>query len=165
MRYLRVLALFAICLAPIGFAQAQHVSVGIGVGVGPVYGGYVGPAPVCAYGYYSYYPYACAPYGYYGPDWFVNGLFIGAGPWYHGGWGHGYWGGRPGYWGHPGWGHPAFNGGPGFHSFGHGPVGGGGFRGGPAPAFHGGGGFHGGSGFHGGGGSHGGGGFHGGGRR
>ncbi|MGB8113291.1 MAG: hypothetical protein WCF22_05940, partial [Candidatus Sulfotelmatobacter sp.] len=25
-----------------------------------------------------------APYGYYGPDWFVGGVFIGAGPWFHG---------------------------------------------------------------------------------
>lgn len=44
----------------------------------------IGPAPVCPYGYYDYPPYACAPYGYYGPDWFVNGVFIGAGPWFHG---------------------------------------------------------------------------------
>ena len=40
--------------------------------------------PVCPYGYYSYYPYACAPYGFYGPQWFVGGVFIGAGPWYTG---------------------------------------------------------------------------------
>jgi len=44
----------------------------------------IGPAPVCPYGYYDYAPYGCAPYGYYGPEWFVNGVFIGAGPWYHG---------------------------------------------------------------------------------
>lgn len=44
----------------------------------------VGPAPVCPYGYYDYPPYSCAPYGYYGPTWFVGGVFIGAGPWYHG---------------------------------------------------------------------------------
>ncbi len=25
-------------------------------------------------------------YGYYGSNWFVNGVFIGAGPWYHRGW-------------------------------------------------------------------------------
>ena len=63
------------------------------MGVGPAYG-YVGAAPSCAYGYYSYYPYACAPYGYYGPQWFVGGVFIGAGPWYHG------WHGPYGYYGH-----------------------------------------------------------------
>lgn len=44
----------------------------------------VGPAPVCPYGYFDYPPYACAPYGYYGSEWFVGGAFIGAGPWYRG---------------------------------------------------------------------------------
>ena len=44
----------------------------------------VGPAPDCPYGYYDYAPYACAPAGYYGPEWFVDGVFIGAGPWFHG---------------------------------------------------------------------------------
>lgn len=44
----------------------------------------IGPAPVCPYGYFDYAPYDCAPYGYYGPDWFVGGLFVGAGPWFHG---------------------------------------------------------------------------------
>jgi len=29
-------------------------------------------------------PHACAPAGYYGPDWFADGVFIGAGPWFHG---------------------------------------------------------------------------------
>jgi uncharacterized membrane protein YgcG len=44
----------------------------------------IGPAPMCPYGYFDYAPYDCAPYGYYGPDWFDGGLFIGAGPWFHG---------------------------------------------------------------------------------
>lgn len=44
----------------------------------------IGAPPACPYGYYDYPPYACAPYGYYGPDWFVGGVFIGAGPWFHG---------------------------------------------------------------------------------
>jgi hypothetical protein len=44
----------------------------------------LGPAPVCPYGYYDTAPYACAPYGYYGPEWFTGGVFIGAGPWFHG---------------------------------------------------------------------------------
>lgn len=51
----------------------------------------IGPPPVCPYGYFDYPPYECAPYGYYGSDWFVGGIFIGAGPWYHGPrrfWGH-----------------------------------------------------------------------------
>ncbi len=52
-------------------AQAQ-VSVNIGV------------APECPYGYYDVAPYNCAPYGYYGPEWFTGGVFIGAGPWFHG---------------------------------------------------------------------------------
>jgi hypothetical protein len=29
-------------------------------------------------------PYNCAPDGYYGPEWFSGGVFIGAGPWYRG---------------------------------------------------------------------------------
>ncbi len=40
--------------------------------------------PSCPYGYYDYVPYTCAPYGYYGPEWFVDGVFVGAGPWFHG---------------------------------------------------------------------------------
>ncbi|HLI03984.1 MAG TPA: hypothetical protein VKU93_06900 [Terracidiphilus sp.] len=50
----------------------------------------IGPEPVCPYGYFDYPPYNCAPYGYYGPDWFVGGVFIGAGPWFHGP--HGFYG-------------------------------------------------------------------------
>ena len=53
---------------------------------GPQEPAYVGSPPVCSWGYYSYYPYACAPYGYYGPSWFSGGLFIGVGPWGRG-WG------------------------------------------------------------------------------
>ncbi|WP_348268885.1 hypothetical protein P8936_06870 [Edaphobacter paludis] len=44
----------------------------------------IGVAPICPYGYFDFPPYDCAPYGYYGPDWFVGGVFIGAGPWFHG---------------------------------------------------------------------------------
>jgi hypothetical protein len=44
----------------------------------------VGAEPECPYGYYDYAPYACAPYGYYAPEWFVGGVFLGAGPWFHG---------------------------------------------------------------------------------
>ncbi|MDE1177662.1 MAG: hypothetical protein PW789_13815 [Edaphobacter sp.] len=50
----------------------------------------IGPAPICPYGYFDYAPYTCAPYGYYGPDWFTGGVFIGAGPWFHGP--HGFYG-------------------------------------------------------------------------
>jgi hypothetical protein len=56
-----------------GHRAPAQVSVGIGV------------APVCPYGYYEVPPYNCAPDGYYGPEWFSSGVFIGAGPWYHGG--------------------------------------------------------------------------------
>jgi len=152
MKYGKYLALLAVLALPLTYSQAQ---VRVGVAVGPV-GVAVGPAPVCLYGYYGYYPYACAPYGYYGPDWFVSGVFVGAGPWFHGpgwlgrwGWANG-WRGRPWY-GNPGWGR-AYYGGHGYGGHGyvaHGPVRG--FRGAPvarssfhgAPAFHGGG-FHGG---------------------
>ena len=61
------------------YAPAQ-VSIGVNIG----------PEPICPYGYFAYPPYNCAPYGYYGPDWFVDGVFIGAGPWFHGP--HGFWG-------------------------------------------------------------------------
>ena len=44
----------------------------------------IGEPPVCPYGYYEAPPYNCAPDGYYGPEWFSGGIFIGAGPWYHG---------------------------------------------------------------------------------
>ena len=44
----------------------------------------IGEPPVCPYGYYDVAPYACAPAGYYGPEWFTDGVFIGAGPWFHG---------------------------------------------------------------------------------
>ena len=83
MKYVRYLALVSVLiLLPLAYAQAE-VHFGVGIGVGPVYGGYVAGPPACAYGYYDYYPYACAPYGYYGQSYFVNGVFIGAGPWYH----------------------------------------------------------------------------------
>jgi len=86
MRYLKYVTLLAVLMVPLAYSQAQ-VRIAVGVGVGPAYVA-SGP-PVCAYGYYGYYPYTCAPYGYYGPSYFVNGVFIGAGPWYH--------------WGHPAW--------------------------------------------------------------
>jgi len=44
----------------------------------------IGAAPSCPYGYYDYAPYNCSPYGYYGPEWFTGGVFIGAGQWFHG---------------------------------------------------------------------------------
>ena len=44
----------------------------------------IGVAPECPYGYYDVAPYSCAPSGYYGPEWFNGGAFIGAGPWFRG---------------------------------------------------------------------------------
>jgi hypothetical protein len=44
----------------------------------------IGAAPDCPYGYYDTTPYGCAPYGYYGSEWFTGGVFVGAGPWFHG---------------------------------------------------------------------------------
>jgi hypothetical protein len=82
LRYLRYLGLIAILMVPLASSEAR-VRVGVGFGLD-----YITGPPVCAYGYYSYYPYACAPYGYYGPDWFAGGEFIGAGPWF--GWGPGW---------------------------------------------------------------------------
>lgn len=75
MRSLKFLAVSAaaaalFCVAPKSEAQAT-VAVQIG------------PAPTCPYGYYGYAPYHCAPRGYYGPEWFESGSFVGAGPWYH----------------------------------------------------------------------------------
>lgn len=131
MRYLKYAALlgalFGVLLFAPGKAQAQ---VRVGIGVGPVYG-YLGPEPVCAYGYYPYYPYACAPSGYWGPSYFAGGVFIGAGPWYHPHWGPRYYG--PRYYGRLGYGYR-----PGYA-----------YRGAPAHGYAGGG-FHGG--LHGGGG-------------
>ena len=53
----------------------------------------IGPPPDCSYGYYDYAPYACAPYGFYGPGYFYGGIFLGMGPWSGWGYGHG-WGGH-----------------------------------------------------------------------
>src|SRR6202034_2928717 len=72
-----VLVAGLLCCAAVAPAQ---VSVGVNIGA----------APICPYGYFDYAPYDCAPYGYYGPDWFVGGVFLGAGPWFHGP--HGFYG-------------------------------------------------------------------------
>lgn len=78
-RTIALSALAAVFLTGASLATAPaQISVNIGV------------APACPYGYFDYAPYDCAPYGYYGPDWFNGGLFIGAGPWFHGP--HGFYG-------------------------------------------------------------------------
>src|ERR1700729_2738953 len=76
------LAFAALTTALFCCAPGARAQVAIGVNIGP--------APVCPYGYFDYAPYDCAPYGYYGPDWFPGGVFIGAGPWFHGP--HGFYG-------------------------------------------------------------------------
>ena len=82
MHYFKFLAIpiIAVWLLAAGSVAPAQISVGVGIGV----------APICPYGYFDYAPYDCAPYGYYGPDWFDGGLFIGAGPWFHGP--HGFYG-------------------------------------------------------------------------
>jgi hypothetical protein len=71
---LALVTVAAVCM----FAAAPRTQAQVSVDVN------VGAAPDCPYGYYDYAPYACAPYGYYGPEWFSGGVFIGAGPWFHG---------------------------------------------------------------------------------
>jgi hypothetical protein len=74
MRELKYIALAII--AGVAFtAAAPKTQAQIAVTIG---------APECPYGYYDYAPYNCAPYGYYGPEWFNGGVFIGAGKWFHG---------------------------------------------------------------------------------
>jgi hypothetical protein len=70
------LALLAGTAAVAGCLAAANAEAGVSVNIGL--------APVCPYGYYDVPPYACAPAGYYGPEWFSGGVFIGAGPWFHG---------------------------------------------------------------------------------
>jgi hypothetical protein len=74
MRILKSLGFSALAVAMLSGSSGAPAQVAISIGA----------PPVCPYGYFDYAPYDCAPYGYYGPDWFVGGLFIGAGPWFHG---------------------------------------------------------------------------------
>ena len=76
MTFWKSIVLSALAFAVLSSVRPAHSQVSVGVNIGP--------APVCPYGYFDYEPYDCAPYGYYGPDWFVGGVFIGAGPWFHG---------------------------------------------------------------------------------
>ena len=121
-----VLTLFAM------LSMVPSASAGIGIYITPPVIA-VAP-PVCEFGYYDYEPYACAPYGYYPPDFFYSGVFIGVGPWWGWGYNHG-WAGHPfggryrghGYEGHNeyrgyhngGVGHPSHGGHPGGAPHGH----------------------------------------------
>ncbi len=78
----KVLALSALAVALVSGSSLGPAQVAVGVAIGA--------QPGCPYGYFDYEPYDCAPYGYYGPDWFNGGIFIGAGPWFHGR--HGFYG-------------------------------------------------------------------------
>ena len=71
-KLLTLTAVAGLCFAASAPKAQAQVSVEIGV------------APECPYGYFEAAPYGCAPYGYYGPSWFSSGVFIGAGPWFHG---------------------------------------------------------------------------------
>jgi hypothetical protein len=73
-KYLVLAAVAGICLTVAAPKMQAQVSVAVNVGA----------APDCPYGYYDAAPYGCAPYGYYGPEWFTGGVFVGAGPWFHG---------------------------------------------------------------------------------
>src|SRR6266567_6838023 len=74
MRKYKFLVLVVLALAIVTVPRKAPASVAVQVGV----------EPVCPYGYFDYAPYSCAPYGYYGSEWFNGGIFIGAGPWFHG---------------------------------------------------------------------------------
>jgi hypothetical protein len=76
MRGIKFLALLTIvgCLSLTTITPKAQAQISINIGA----------PPNCPYGYYDYAPYSCAPYGYYGPEWFNGGAFIGAGRWFHG---------------------------------------------------------------------------------
>jgi hypothetical protein len=76
MRSLKILALPAVASLCLFVATPPQTQAQVSVSIGA--------APGCPYGYYEAPPYSCAPYGYYGPEWFSSGVFVGAGPWFHG---------------------------------------------------------------------------------
>ena len=69
---LALAAVTGICFTASTFKTQAQVTVNIGA------------EPACPYGYFDYPPYDCSPTGYYGPEWFADGVFVGAGPWFHG---------------------------------------------------------------------------------
>jgi hypothetical protein len=69
-----VLATGLFALPRVALAASPQVDVQIG---GPRYA----VEPRCDYGYYDYAPYACAPIGFWGPEFFWRGHFRGVGPW------------------------------------------------------------------------------------
>src|SRR6185312_6117157 len=109
MKRLRLFSLAAVAAVFLALAApSARAQVSFGV--------QIGSPPVCPYGYFDYAPYYCAPFGYYGPEWFQGSVFLGAGPWFRGprnfhGWvnrrydpRYGYRGGFPHRGEHPDWG-------------------------------------------------------------
>ena len=80
MRGLKTLLSTTTLLSALALAPQANTQVFIDIGV----------QPVCSYGYYDYAPYACSPYGFYGPGYFYNGIFLGMGPWSGWGYNHGW---------------------------------------------------------------------------
>ena len=78
MKNFKMFLITSLSAAAFLFVTPSQAKAQISIGV------HIGAEPVCPYGYYDYAPYRCAPFGYYGPQWFSNGVFIGAGPWFHG---------------------------------------------------------------------------------
>jgi hypothetical protein len=65
MKFLRYFLLLGALIPAALMSTPANAQVGVGIGVGDYgYEDYGYPGPVCSWGYYSYYPYACAPYGY-----------------------------------------------------------------------------------------------------
>ena len=77
MRGVNVVLCAAAFLLPAALVQQAEAQVTIQIGT---------PPPSCPWGYYNYAPYRCAPRGYWGSNYFYNGIFLGVGPW--GGWGY-----------------------------------------------------------------------------
>jgi hypothetical protein len=76
MRTLKHLSFITVAAAGLFLAASRPMAAQVSVSIGE--------PPVCPYGYYEAPPYNCAPDGFYGPEWFSGGIFIGAGPWFHG---------------------------------------------------------------------------------
>lgn len=81
MRGIKTLLGTTALLAGLAMAPAAQAQIEINIGGAP---------PSCAYGYYGYAPYSCAPMGYYGSGYFYNGIFVGIGPWSGWGYNHGW---------------------------------------------------------------------------
>jgi hypothetical protein len=80
MRGFKTLLSAAALLAGLALVPAARAQIIIEIGV----------PPVCQWGYYETAPYGCAPQGFYGEDYFFNGIFLGVGPWAGWGYAHGW---------------------------------------------------------------------------